>query len=121
MLRDGNGIYSIICDPHASRLTIKVDKIRAIQQGKSSAGWMLLKLHIYRCTADIVGCREFYEGLSVVDDEALEWRKIAIANKDPPLAFCHANTYLGANTVKIREYEPTADGLIQSWAERDVD
>lgn len=79
---------------------------------------MLLRLHIYRCTADNVGCREFYEDLSSVDDAALKWREIIVAKKDPPLAFTHANTYIDGGTVKIREYEPTARGIIQSWAER---
>jgi dipeptidyl-peptidase III len=79
---------------------------------------MLLRLHIYRCTADNVGCREFYEDLSSVDDAALKWREIIVAKKYPPLAFTHANTYIDGGTVKIREYEPTARGIIQSWAER---
>lgn len=82
---------------------------------------MLLRLHIYRCTADNVGCREFYDDLSRVDDEALKWREIVVAKRDPPLAFSHANTFLDGDSVKIREYAPTARGVIQSWAERGID
>lgn len=82
---------------------------------------MLLRLHIYRCTADVVGCRKFYESVSSVDDEALKWREIVIAKRDPPLAFSHANTYLDGDAVKIREYEPTSKGIILSWIERGID
>jgi dipeptidyl-peptidase-3 len=81
---------------------------------------MLLRLHIYRCTADIRNCREFYEDLTAVDHEALEWREIVLAKKDRPLVFCHANTYLDGENVILKEYEPTARGVIQSWAERNI-
>lgn len=121
LLRDSNGIYTVKCDPQAGKLTVKVDRSRVIQEGKPSIGRMLLKLHVYRCTADIDGCRGFYEDLSSVDSEALAWREIVMAKKEPPLAFSHANTYLNGDSVKLREYEPTAKGVIQSWAERGID
>jgi dipeptidyl-peptidase III len=79
---------------------------------------MLLRLHIYRCTADIRNCREFYEDLTAVDDEALGWRAIVLAKKEPPMVFCHANTFLQGENVVLKEYEPTAKGVIRSWAER---
>jgi len=121
LLSDTKDLYTIRCDPQAGKLTVMVDRTRTIQEGKPSLGRMLLRLHIYRCTADNVGCRKFYEGLTIVDDEALKWREIVVGKRDPPLAFCHANTYLDGDTVKIREYEPTARGIIQSWAERGID
>ncbi|PKY06621.1 dipeptidyl peptidase III [Aspergillus campestris IBT 28561] len=121
LLRDTQGLYTVICDPQAGELTVKVDRNLIIQQGKPSLGRMLLRLHMYRCTADIAGCRTFYEDLTAVDDEALKWREIVIAKKDPPLIFSHANTYLDGDTVNLREYEPTSKGIIQSWAERGID
>ncbi|KAF9883975.1 hypothetical protein FE257_002416 [Aspergillus nanangensis] len=120
LLRDSNGLYSIICDPIEMKLAVKVDRSRVIQDGKPSLGRMLLQLHIYRCTADKTSCRQLYEDLSYVDSDALKWREIVISKKDPPLAFCHANTYVDQGDVKLKEYEPTARGIIQSWAERHV-
>ncbi|KAM0105583.1 hypothetical protein ACP6JB_008836 [Aspergillus fumigatus] len=90
------------------------------REGKASLGRMLLRLHIYRCTADMRSCREFYEDLTTVHEEALGWREVVLMKKDPPLAFCHANTFLQGDRVILREYEPTVRGLIQSWAERDL-
>lgn len=81
---------------------------------------MLLRLHIYRCTADMRSCREFYEDLTTVHEEALGWKEVVLMKKDPPLAFCHAKTFLQGDRVILREYEPTVRGLIQSWAERDL-
>ncbi|GLA40262.1 bifunctional diacylglycerol diphosphate phosphatase/phosphatidate phosphatase [Aspergillus niger] len=87
-------------DVEKNSLTVKVDRSRVISHGKPSLGRMLLKLHIYRCTADVSNCRRFYENLSIVDDEALKWRDILVSKKDPPLVFSQANTYLVGDDVK---------------------
>ncbi|GLB15002.1 hypothetical protein AtubIFM61612_004809 [Aspergillus tubingensis] len=121
LLRDSDGLYSVTSNLDKNSLTVKVDRSRVISHGKPSLGRMLLKLHIYRCTADISNCRGFYEDLSHVDDEALKWRDIVVSKKDPPLVFSQANTYLVGDDVKIKEYEPTARGVVQSWAERSIE
>lgn len=121
LLRDSDGLYTILYDPENMRLTVKVNRSQVLRKGKPSLGRMLLQLHIYRCTADIENCRKFYEELSHVDDEALKWREVVVSRKDPPLVFCHANTYVDEGEVKLKEYEPTSRGVIQSWAERDID
>ncbi|KAH1591873.1 hypothetical protein KXW65_005598 [Aspergillus fumigatus] len=111
--------YNIFHDKESQNLTIRVNRF-LLQEGKASLGRMLLRLHIYRCTADMRSCREFYEDLTTVHEEALGWREVVLMKKDPPLAFCHANTFLQGDRVILREYEPTVRGLIQSWAERDL-
>ncbi|KAH3385229.1 hypothetical protein KXW42_009117 [Aspergillus fumigatus] len=111
--------YNIFHDKESQKLTIRVNRF-LLQEGKASLGRMLLRLHIYRCTADMRSCREFYEDLTTVHEEALGWREVVLMKKDPPLAFCHANTFLQGDRVILREYEPTVRGLIQSWAERDL-
>ncbi|KAI2899508.1 hypothetical protein CBS76997_2363 [Aspergillus niger] len=121
LLRDSGDLYTVTKDVEKNSLTVKVDRSRVISHGKPSLGRMLLKLHIYRCTADISNCRRFYENLSIVDDEALKWRDILVSKKDPPLVFSQANTYLVGDDVKIKEYEPTAQGVVQSWAERSIE
>lgn len=121
LLRDSGGLYSVTSNLEKNTLTVKVDRSRVISHGKPSLGRMLLKLHIYRCTADVSNCRRFYEDLSHVDDEALKWRDIVVSKKDPPLVFSQANTYLVGDDVKIKEYEPTARGVVQSWAERSIE
>ncbi|GLA68592.1 hypothetical protein AtubIFM55763_005333 [Aspergillus tubingensis] len=121
LLRDSGGLYNVTSNLEKNSLTVKVDRSRVISHGKPSLGRMLLKLHIYRCTADVSNCRRFYEGLSHVDDEALKWRDIVVSKKDPPLVFSQANTYLVGDDVKMKEYEPTARGVVQSWAERSIE
>ena len=121
LLRDSDGLYTILYDNENMRLTVKIYRSQILRKGKPSLGRMLLQLHIYRCTADIDNCRIFYEELSHVDDEALKWREVVVARKDPPLVFCHANTYIDGDMVKLKEYEPTAHDVIRSWAEREID
>ncbi|KAI2949044.1 hypothetical protein CBS147343_2808 [Aspergillus niger] len=121
LLRDSGGLYTVTNDVEMNGLTVKVDQSRVISRGKSSLGRMLLKLFIYRCNADVSNCRRFYENLSIVDDEALKWRDILVSKEDPPLVFSQANTYLVGDDVKINEYEPTAQGVVQNWAERSIE
>jgi dipeptidyl-peptidase-3 len=92
-----------------------------VSHGKPALGRMLLRLHIYRCTADVQSCREYYEELSRVHDEYLVWRDIVVTKKEPKWVFVQANTFLDDDKkVILKEYEPTAKGVVQSWAERRV-
>ena len=120
LLRDGKGFMKIECDSSRDQLRVRVDRTRIISDGKSALAKMLLKLHIYRCTADIESCRSYYEDLSQVDGEFLEWRRIVLVKQQPKWVFLQANTFLDGKEVILREYEPTAEGVIQSWAEREL-
>lgn len=111
---------SVVHDREAQSLTVHVDRSKMISHGKPALGQMLLRLHMYRCTADVEACRTYYEDLSRVDGEYLAWREVAIANKPPPMVFAHANTFLEGDTVVLKEYDATVEGIVQSWAERDV-
>jgi dipeptidyl-peptidase-3 len=75
---------------------------------------------MFRCTADAQGCRIYYEKLSSVDGEYVEWRETVLANKPPPLVFAQANTFLEGDVVTLKEYEPTVEGVITSWVERQI-
>lgn len=81
---------------------------------------MLLKLHIFRCTADVQACQSYFEDLSTVDANNLEWRRIVLAKSQPKLVFSQANTFVIGDEVILQEYPPTPKGVIQSWAERPV-
>ncbi|KAK9618333.1 hypothetical protein V6Z94_005364 [Aspergillus fumigatus] len=96
-----------------------VDGLRALENyNPSTKKWG--QAHSRAHFADMRSCREFYEDLTTVHEEALGWREVVLMKKDPQLAFCHANTFLQGDRVILREYEPTVRGLIQSWAERDL-
>ena len=111
---------TIVHDKKIQSLTVRVDRSQIRSQGKPALGEMLLRLHMYRCTADVTACRTYYEDLSEVSGEYLEWREAVLSNKPPPLVFTHANTFLDGDEVVLREYEPTVAGVNRSWADRKV-
>ncbi|XXH00202.1 hypothetical protein Hte_006544 [Hypoxylon texense] len=120
LLRHGDGCVSISHNKEAKKLRVNVDRSKILSHGKNALGEMLLRLHMYRCTADVQACREYYEDLSHVDEECLEWRQTVLDNKPPPLLNVQANTFIDGEMVTLREYEPTIEGIIKSWAERAV-
>lgn len=74
---------------------------------------------MYRCTANVAACREYYEDLSKVDDKYLEWRDIVLAQPRAKWKFVQANTFLKDGEMILKEYDATNEGIIKSWAERD--
>lgn len=99
-------------------ITVHVDRSRIVSDGKPALGEMLLRLHMYRCTANVTACRAYYEELSRVDGEFLEWRDAVIAQQQPKWVFVQANTFLEGGKVTLKEYPTTKEGVVQSWAER---
>ncbi|KAJ9648287.1 hypothetical protein H2199_001140 [Coniosporium tulheliwenetii] len=120
LLTDGGGFMTIEKNPAEQKLSVRVDRSKIATHGKPALGRMLLRLHMYRCTADVQACRFYYEELSRVDGEYLEWREIVLAKNEPKPVFVQANTFLEGDEVVLKEYEPTKEGVIQSWAERAV-
>ena len=102
-------------------LTVRVNRNLILTSGKPALGALLLRLHIYRCTADVAACRKFYEDLTTVDGVYKEWRETVLKVKRPRQILVQANTFLGENgEVTLREYDATVQGMVRSWAEREV-
>lgn len=121
LLNAGDSFLTVRHDATTDKLTVHIDRSKIPTHGKPAIGELLLKLHIYRCTADVVACREYFEDLTRVDGIFVEWRKIVVANKRPRQILVQANTFLGDDgVVTLKEYEPSVEGMIQSWAERDI-
>ncbi|KAF2228173.1 peptidase family M49-domain-containing protein [Elsinoe ampelina] len=120
LLRHGNGCLQVICDEAHDRLTVRIDRSKMRTDGKKALGEMLLRLHIYRCTADVAACRGFYEELTRVDGQYTQWHSIVARTSQPKWVFSQPNTFLQDGEVVLKEYPATPEGVIQSWAEREV-
>ena len=121
LLDAGDAFLTVTHNVSTNNLIVHIDRSKILSHGKPAIGKLLLRLHIYRCTADIVACREYFEALTKVEGVFTEWRNIVIANKKPRQILVQANTFLGADgTVTLKEYDATVEGMIQSWAERKV-
>lgn len=48
-------------------------------------------------------------------------RPVVVANKQPRKVFVQANTFLDESSgkVTIKQYEPSLEGVVQSWVERE--
>lgn len=105
-----------------SDLTIKIDRSKILTAGREAVRKYLQKIHIYKATGDYENGSKLYNDMTNVDTEY--WggkvRKVVLAKKQPRKSFVQANTFLDEATgaVTIKHYEPTAEGLIQSYAER---
>jgi dipeptidyl-peptidase III len=120
LLQDGGGVLRIDCDHEKHTLTARLDKSKLLSHGKPALVQMLLRLHMYRCTAKVADCRTYYEDLSRVDGEYLEWRRTVLQHRPPHLIYVQANTSLSNDEVMLQEYESTVEGIIQSWSDRKV-
>ena len=107
-------------DSPRRKLTVRVDRTKILPHGKAALEKMLLRLHMYRSTADIASCRDYYEDLSSVEGEFLEWRDAVIAAQQPKLVFVQPNSFLEEGSVRLKEYDATPLGVIESWADRRV-
>lgn len=104
-----------------SDLTIKLDKNKILSHGRPAVEKYLQKLHVYKSTADVAEGTKLYEQATHVDEFwEKKVRKIVMEKKTPRKVFVQANTFEKEGRVVLKEYEPTLEGVIQSWAERDV-
>ncbi|KAI0135515.1 putative dipeptidylpeptidase III [Daldinia grandis] len=105
-------------------LTINLDRSKILTAGRKAVGDYLQKLHIYKSTADVENGTKFYTEMTNVDPEfwGKKVRNEVLRNKQPRKVFVQANTYLDEATGKVtlKHYDATPEGMIQSWAERNV-
>ncbi|XDG06551.1 hypothetical protein ABKA04_006166 [Annulohypoxylon sp. FPYF3050] len=105
-------------------VTISLDRSKILTAGRKAVGDYLQKLHIFKSTADVETGVKFYGDMTDVDPEywGKKVRNEVLRNKQPRKVFVQANTYLDEATGKVtlKHYDATPEGMIQSWAERDV-
>ncbi|KAB8076290.1 dipeptidyl peptidase [Aspergillus leporis] len=99
-----------------SDLEIHLDRSKILTHGRPAVEKYLQKLHVYKSTADFEAGKKLYDDITSVD----EWwgtkvREIVLKNKIPRKVFVQGNTILDGDQVTLREYEPTLEGMIQSF------
>ncbi|KAF2963291.1 hypothetical protein GQX73_g10281 [Xylaria multiplex] len=121
VLEDGNKFMVVDHNSATGNIYIRVDRHRIVSDGKSALGPMLMRLHIYRCTADVAACKEWYESLSAVDGIYEKWRNMVVENPEPKWKFIQGNTFLGdKGEVELKIYDSSNEGIIKSFAERNL-
>ncbi|KAI1007998.1 putative dipeptidyl peptidase 3 [Podosphaera aphanis] len=107
-----------------SDLVISLDRSKITTVGRKAVEDYLLKLHVYKSTADFEAGSKLYSEMTEVEPEfwGSKVRNEVLRNKQPRKVFVQANTSLdeGTGKVSLIEYEPTLEGMIKSYAERQV-
>jgi dipeptidyl-peptidase-3 len=104
-----------------SDLEIKLDRSKILSHGRPAVERYLQKLHVYKSTADVEAGKALYDDITSVNDWwGTKVRDIVLKNKIPRKVFVQGNTILDGDEVILKEYEPTLEGIIQSFVERNV-
>jgi dipeptidyl-peptidase III len=105
-------------------LTIALDRKKILTFGRKAVEAYLQKLHIYKSTADLEAGSKLYTEMTTVDPKfwGTDVRNEVLRNKQPRKAFVQANTVMDEATgkVELKEYDASVEGMIKSYAERDV-
>ncbi|KAL1618876.1 hypothetical protein SLS54_006991 [Diplodia seriata] len=103
-----------------SDLTIRLERGKILSHGRAAVEKYLQQLHIYKATADVEAGTKMYSDITHVDDFfANKVRPVVLAKKQPRKVFVQANTVVEGDKVALKEYEATAEGMIQSYADRE--
>jgi dipeptidyl-peptidase-3 len=100
-------------------LVISLDRTKIRSHGIPAVRDYLQKLHVYKSTADFEGGRKLYEDMTTVGRDMAKYREVVMRKKLPRKYFVQANTVLEGGSVTLKEYEPTVEGLVRSYAERE--
>lgn len=105
-----------------SDLTIKLDREKILSHGRPAVEAFLQKLHIYKATADVEAGKKLYERMTKVEGKF--WREgvrgEVLKKKTPRKVFVQGNTVEEEGRVVLREYEASMEGMVRSWAEREI-
>ncbi|CDK27663.1 unnamed protein product [Kuraishia capsulata CBS 1993] len=118
LLQAGEGLVEIV-SVGDDDLRIKLDRSKIATVGAKAIATFLNKLHIYKCSADVVNGVKFYNDITSVDSDFAKYRSTVLKKKLPRRQFIQANTRVnGEGEVEIVEYPETEVGMIQSFVDR---
>lgn len=101
-------------------LKIVMDRNKILSHGLPSIEKFLLHLQVYKSTANAREGIPYFSQFTELDWEFEKCREIVLQKVPARIQYVQANTFLEHDRVQLREYPPTREGLIQSWAERHV-
>ena len=128
LLNAGQGLLSV----HSENddVYVQLDRSKILSVGVPAIRDFLLKLNVYKATANFAAANEMFNTLTVFTSETkqgeyfTQLREKVIALKQPRMVFVQARTALvldeqnQVTDVKYVPYEATPEGIIQSFVDR---
>ncbi|KAH8769125.1 peptidase family M49-domain-containing protein [Diaporthe sp. PMI_573] len=103
-------------DPDAEPI-ISLHRDALMSSGREVLEPLLMRIHVYSCTADRKGI-DWYDSLSAVEDSLMPLREAVLRSKASSKQIIQGNTAIKDGSVVFKEYDASPAGMIQSWAER---
>lgn len=112
------GVFTIEETDPGKMLRITMDREKIYSHGRKAISEFLMKLQVYKSTADYEKANALYEHYSTVDGDFERWRDIVLLNKQPRLIMVQSNTEIVDDKAVLKTYEANSDGFIDGWRER---
>lgn len=103
--------------PNDLHIDLNPDLIESV--GHACVKDYLHHLHIYKCSGDVEQGSAYFIDRSTVTEDLAKMRDTVISKRLPRRQFIQANSEIVDGKVLLHEYEETAIGMIQSFAERE--
>lgn len=107
---------------NGTELLLTVDRSKIHTVGKEVMKDLLMKLQIFKSTADVVSAEKFYNELSSVDNNGVHpwesWRNIVLMHTKPRIIFVQSNTVVNNDEVELVSYDSSHEGYLKSWIDR---
>lgn len=116
LLEAGNGLVRL--NKTSKDIVVELDRSKIKTIGREAIGRFLTVLQTYKSTADANSLISFFSKYSTPNQEFLEMRDLVLSKKKPRRVLVQAHTYIQGEDVKVKEYEPTPAGMIQSYLDR---
>jgi dipeptidyl-peptidase-3 len=116
LLEAGEGLVTI--EETNDDIFISLDRSKIRTVGVKAISNLLMKLGVYKSICDVSAATEMYNHYSAVDDRFLKLRKIVLDKKQPRKVFIQPLTVLdGEDDVKLKEFEPSYEGMLTGFTE----
>jgi len=99
-------------------LLIKLDRSKIGTIGRGVVDCYLLRLHIFRCTADEALGVQLFDEMTTVDERFGKYRELVMLHRPLSKQIILPSTLKAGNEIVLREYDPSREGMIKSWVER---